>query len=319
MVKSGDYLTPSAFGELAIWAGKPPLLMWLMSLSYQVFGVNNFAARLWIPVFATLSFVLVYFLGKKFYNRQVGVLSAIVLGTFTTFFAFARHAMTDVPLIFFMLASMYFLLLSENTKNTYRYAALSGLFFGLALMTKQISALLIPLIVIIYLAATKRSLRFLITKRFAVFLGVALLILAPWLVYMNFRFGFNFWNCYFMYAVFTRTVSPIEGHVGGFLYYFNYMATSENLVWVILLPFAVGLCAYNAVIKRLKGDALILTWMATVLIVFTIAQTKIYYYILPAYPAFAIAISSFLYQLSKKIPLFAQSKKAAKKVEDSSA
>jgi 4-amino-4-deoxy-L-arabinose transferase-like glycosyltransferase len=38
-----------------------------------------------------------------------------------------------------------------------------------------------------------------------------------------------------------------------------------------------------------------------VLVVFTFAQTKLEWYILPAFPAFAIAISSFLYQLSKKI------------------
>jgi 4-amino-4-deoxy-L-arabinose transferase-like glycosyltransferase len=193
---------------------------------------------------------------------------------------------------------------------------LSGLFFGLALMTKQIEALLIPLIIFTYLAAIKRSIRFLFTKRFTLFLGVALLVFSPWLIYMNFRFGYDFWNCYFVYSDFTRAVSPIEGHVGSYLYYFNYLATSENPLWVILLPFAAGLCAYNSAIKRLKGDTLILTWISLVLVVFTFAQTKIYYYILPAYPAFAIAISSFLYQLSKKIHFHAlPSSKSQKAVE----
>jgi 4-amino-4-deoxy-L-arabinose transferase-like glycosyltransferase len=70
---------------------------------------------------------------------------------------------------------------------------------------------------------------------------------------------------------------------------------------VILLPFAAGLCAFNSVVKRVKGDTLILVWMAVVFVVFTLAQTKLYWYILPALPAFAIAISSLLYQLSKKI------------------
>ena len=72
MVKSGDYLTPWAFGGLAVWIGKPPLLMWLISLAYQVFGVNNFASRFWSAIFGALSLVLVFFLGKKLYNRYVG-------------------------------------------------------------------------------------------------------------------------------------------------------------------------------------------------------------------------------------------------------
>ncbi len=100
-----------------------------------------------------------------------------------------------------------------------------------------------------------------------------------------------------------RAVSPLDAHVGGYLYYFGYLINSENLFWVVMLPFAAGLCAFNMIIKRLKEDTLIFAWMAIVLLVFTFAQTKLFWYILPAFPAFAIAISSFLYQLSKKIYL----------------
>ena len=306
MVKNGDYLTPWAFGIINFWIGKPPLNMWLMSLAYQVFGFNNFASRVWSAVFGTLSLVLVFYLGKKLYNSSVGFLSAIVLGTFTTFYVFARHAMTDVPFVFFILASIYFLLLSEKTEKTNRYAALSGLFFGLALMTKQIEALLIPLIIFVYLIATKRSIRFLFTKSFTLFWGVGLLVFSPWLIYMNILLGSEFWQGFFVFNVVMRTVSPVEGHVGGYLFYFSYLVNKENLFWVILLPFAAGLCAFNSIIKRLKEDTLVLAWMLIVLVVFTFAQTKLYWYILPALPAFAIAISSFLYQLTKKIQLSAR-------------
>ena len=115
MVKNGDYLTPWAFGG-NFWVGKPPLVLWLMSLAYQIFGVNNFASRFWSAVFGTLSLVLIYYLGKKLYNNYVGFLSALVLGTFTTYYTFARLAMTDVFLVFFILGSIYFFVLSEKTK-----------------------------------------------------------------------------------------------------------------------------------------------------------------------------------------------------------
>ncbi len=141
MVKSGDYVTPYAFGGLAVWIGKPPLYMWLMSLSYQAFGVSNVVTRIWSPIFGALTLVLVYFLGKKLYNRIVGFASAMVLATFTTFFLFARHAMTDVAFVFFIVASIYFFVLSEQIQKINRYAVLSGLFFGLALLTKQVEAL----------------------------------------------------------------------------------------------------------------------------------------------------------------------------------
>ena len=261
MVKTGDYLTPWAFGVSTLWIAKPPLNMWLISLAYQVFGVNNFSSRFFSAVFGTLSLVLVFYLGKTLYNRYVGFMSALVLGTFTTFYVFARLAMTDIPLVFFILGSFYFFVLSEKTEKSYRYAALSGLFFGLALMTKQIEALLIPLIIFTYLIATHRSIRFLFTKHFTLFWGVGILVFSPWLIYMDVNFGLKFWQWFFLYADVTRTVSPIEGHAGGYLYYFSYLANNENLLWVILLPFAAALCAFNAVFKRLKEDTLILLWM----------------------------------------------------------
>jgi hypothetical protein len=47
MFRIGDYLTPSAFGDSAVWAGKPPLIMRLMAFSYQFLGVNNISTRIW--------------------------------------------------------------------------------------------------------------------------------------------------------------------------------------------------------------------------------------------------------------------------------
>jgi outer membrane protein assembly factor BamB len=301
MIKTGDYLTPWAFGGSAIWIGKPPLVMWLMSLSYQVFGVNNFATRFWSPVFGTCSLILAFYLGKELFNRHIGFISALVLGTFATFYSFATHAMTDMPLVFFSLASIYFLLLSEKNKNSNRYPALSGLFFGLAFMTKQIQALLIPVIAFAYLASTQRSFKFLFTKRFTLFWGIAILAFAPWLIYMNTRFGAEFWHWFFVYSGIKRTVGPLEGHVGSYLFYFNYLISKENLLWIIILPFAAGLCVYNSVVKHSQQDLLLLEWMVVVLVILTCVQTKIYWYILPALPAFAIAIGNLLYLLFNKI------------------
>ena len=304
MFKTGDYLTPWSFGQLEIGIGKPPLFMWLMSLAYQIFGVNNFASRFWSPVFGALSLVVMFYLGKKLYNSFVGFTSALILGTFTTFYVFARHAMTDVIFVFFILTSFYFLLLNEKGEGSKRYAALAGLFFGLAFLTKQLQALLIPLIIFLYFIATRKGARFFFTKRFAFFWGIGILVVSPWLIYMVLRFGPDFWNSHFVFSGVTRAVSPIEGHTEGYLYYFNYLINKESLLWVILLPFSAALCAFNAIIKRSKEDTLIFAWMTIVLVFFTFAQTKLFWYILPAFPAFAIATSSFLFQMLKKTRLY---------------
>jgi hypothetical protein len=300
MFKSGDYLTPWAFGRLSMWLAKPPLFMWLMSISYQLFGVTNLSTRFWNPVFGTLSLILIYYLGKKLYNKPVGFLSAFTLGTFMLYNLFARRAMIDVPLVFFIMASIYFFILNEKTGNTKRYTALGGLFFGLAFMTKHVAALLVPLILFTYFVATGRGIRFLFTKRFKRFWLVAFLVVAPWIVYMVLRFGPDFWQSFLGYSVVSRAITPIEGHVGGYMFYFDFLFKKETWFWVILLPFAAGLLVYNSVVKRVKADTLLLVWVILVLLIFSCVQTKIIWYILPVYPAFALAIASFLYQVSKK-------------------
>ncbi|XHH08011.1 MAG: PQQ-binding-like beta-propeller repeat protein [Candidatus Bathyarchaeia archaeon] len=299
MNKSGDYLTPWSSGAVNFWISKPPLYMWLMALSYQLFGFSNFATRLISPFFGFLAMTTVYFLGKTLYSKKTGFAASIILGTFVTFFLFSRHAMTDVMFVFFITAGIYFILVSEKTEKANWYAALAGAFFGLALMTKQVQAFLLPLIVIIYFLIAKRSLRFLFTKRFAAFLGVGLLIFLPWVTYMLMQYGSSFSEWYFIYSGITRATNPIEGHDGGIFYYLTYLVTAENPVWIAALPFAVGFSAY-AVTKRSKPDMLLIVWITIVLGLFTFAQTKLYWYILPAFPAFALAIANMLMQLSEK-------------------
>ncbi len=301
IVKSGDYFTPWVTGEPAFWVGKPPLLMWLTSVSYQVLGVSNFAARVWMPLFGALSLVMVFFLGKKLFNAKVGFISVFVLGTFVTFYEFATHMMTDVPLVFFMLVSIYFLLLSEDkTKDALKYAVFSGVFFGLALMTKQLEALLIPAIMLVYLLFTRRG-RFVFTKQFTLHWGVAAAIFAPYVLYMM-SVSKDFWDCFFVYSIVSRLVSPLEGHGEGYLYYFQNLLTNETF-WAVLLPFAVVFGIYNIVAKQSRADILLVGWIVIVLGLFTFAQTKLFWYILPTMPAFALAIGNLLYQLAHYVRL----------------
>jgi hypothetical protein len=56
---------------------------------------------------------------------------------------------------------------------------------------------------------------------------------------MTYSYGGDFWTVFF-YTSYTRASSAIEGHAGGPLYYFNYLATNETLLWVVLLPFAAA-------------------------------------------------------------------------------
>jgi len=300
MVSSGDYLTPWAYGNTYLWIGKPPLVIWLMSLSLRVFEAT-FATRFWSAFFGVLCSVFVFYTGKLLFNRIVGFLSATILLTFSTFFAVARIGVLDVPLAFFVLGSIYFFLMSQNSKKENRYAILSGVFFGLALMTKQLSALLIPIIIFFYLLFTQKNLRFLLRRPFVLLLGIGFLIFCPWVILMTARFGTEFLRINFYYSVFQRATTVVESKGGDYLFYFNYLISNENRFWLVLLPFASALSSVYVILKQKKEHTLLLVWIAIVLGVFSISQTKISQYIIPIFPTFALILGNLLYEFFKRV------------------
>ncbi len=201
MIKTGDYFTPWAFGSL-FWLGKPPLVMWLMSLSYQIFGVTNFAARFWSPIFGALSLVVIYYLGKETLQPLRRLPVSPHLGVIRNILRLFKARNDRCPAGFLHLGHHLLLCFKRKRENhALRYAALSGLFFGLALMTKQIEALLVPLIIFFYLVGDKEKPAFSCYKAFTLFWGVGLLVFSPWLIYMAARFGSPFWQWYFVYNV----------------------------------------------------------------------------------------------------------------------
>ena len=79
---SGDFLVPHLNGET--YSHKPPLLFWLMSLSWWFFGVNEWTPRIISPLFALGSTLLSSLVAQKLWvdRPQVSKITPfILLGT----------------------------------------------------------------------------------------------------------------------------------------------------------------------------------------------------------------------------------------------
>src|SRR5712691_1805075 len=70
MLARHDLITPTLGG--LPWFEKPPLLYWIMMLSFRVLGVTEYAARLGPAICGLLTTVFVYWIGKSVY-RSAGV------------------------------------------------------------------------------------------------------------------------------------------------------------------------------------------------------------------------------------------------------
>ena len=98
MFERGDWIVPTFNGELR--TDKPILIYWWMHLSFRLFGVSEFSARLGSALLASGTVFLTYYLGRKLYSPPIGFLAGVILATCLMFSAVGRAVTPDATLIF---------------------------------------------------------------------------------------------------------------------------------------------------------------------------------------------------------------------------
>jgi 4-amino-4-deoxy-L-arabinose transferase-like glycosyltransferase len=106
MYARGDWIVPHFNGEL--FGHKPPWMFWMMMLGYSMFGVSEFAARIFSAVFAVATVYLVYRLARRLFDSRVAFWSALIFGTSIMFTVVGKTATPDSFLVFFSTLSLLF-------------------------------------------------------------------------------------------------------------------------------------------------------------------------------------------------------------------
>ncbi|MCS7305515.1 MAG: glycosyltransferase family 39 protein [Thermoguttaceae bacterium] len=105
MYQRADWVVPRYNGQL--FAEKPPLAYWLMMLGYHLLGINEWAVRVPSALFGIGTGWVVYFLGRRLFNAQVGFWAALATTTNIIFTVSARAATTDSVFVFFTTLGIY--------------------------------------------------------------------------------------------------------------------------------------------------------------------------------------------------------------------
>ncbi|HXH85631.1 MAG TPA: phospholipid carrier-dependent glycosyltransferase, partial [Nitrospira sp.] len=105
MFESGDWISPT-FNHEPRYA-KPVLVYWLMSLSYSLFGVDEFSARLPSAAAGVGLVLLQYLFLSRLRGEVVGLFGALMLLLNLEMIGLSRMALTDGPLIFLTTLSLF--------------------------------------------------------------------------------------------------------------------------------------------------------------------------------------------------------------------
>lgn len=278
-----------------VFTEKPPLWYYLTAFIVRVFGENNYNLRIVSAVSLVLINILIFIVCEKKYSKWVAFLSAISLVAARQFIGvglniFSTHSVRSADLdllqILFILVSFYTL----YNKTRYRIF-LTSLFSALAILTKGPLGILIPILYLVYALIRKEN----VSEAIKIII-LSFLMILPWHIAMILYYPDEFLTSYINYHLFSRTLMPIENHSGSILFYIE----------LILNPFIffAGIIFLNIkkIFKDINKDIfefIIILFPLSIIVIFTIVQTKLAWYILPIYPFIIILMAKLIYE--KKI------------------
>lgn len=265
---------------------KPPLMHWLIALTYTIGGVNEWTARLPGAMLTACSVPLMYWVGREvFFQRTAAIFAALVYLTSLPVARHGRLAMLDGAILCFLLLMMASLL---RSRRDLRWGLGVGIGLGLLCLTKGILAFLLGAIALIFLIwDTPR----LLTSRylwFGIVLGVA--PAALWYGAQWQHYGQLFIDAHLLNQSFNRVWQTVGSNTGS-VWYYGLEILKYFLPWLLFLPLGVRFAWEN---RSLSWAKLALLWSGSYLVVISLMQTKLPWYVLPIYPALALLVAAQL-------------------------
>jgi 4-amino-4-deoxy-L-arabinose transferase-like glycosyltransferase len=279
---------------------KPPLYFWLTALTYKMIGVSELAARLWPAIFGFGVVALTFVLGMRVHSWVVGAVAALLLlvvdrgyyGHWWNFLSLSRVGMLETALTFWIMAALFIVWEAERRPWLVMFI---GLPVGLAVMTKAWAGLLAAAIPLVFwlIAAKHRAIDF------ASWGGgtlLALVIILPWHLWQYAMHGPLFVHEYVGINLTGRLFQALEENTGGPLYYVDILRRGFS-IWGYLWPLAYLWAVWQATVRGERRMRLLLVWITLPLLLFSVAQTKLGWYISMVYPAIALLLALALTEL----------------------
>jgi 4-amino-4-deoxy-L-arabinose transferase-like glycosyltransferase len=292
MLESGDWVVPTF--NFQPRTAKPALLYWLQALSYKQFGVNEFAARLPSALAGAIVVLLTYEFGRRMFGPAVGLLAGIIVASTVQVSLLAHAATPDAVLLACLMLTLW-LFWTGVANGSRRWAWATGLGCGLAMLAKGPIGVLMPAAIGGYYFLAQRQARRLLEPRLLLGLLLVILIAGPWYALVGAETRGRFLKSFWENEHVGRFLAPMEGHSGP--------------MWYYLVAILVGLGTWSVVIAPTLRDALrstnrqdgepnavrfLVCWAAVYVGIFSLAQTKLPNYVLPAYPPLALLTARFL-------------------------
>ena len=306
MLERGDYVVP--FFNNNYRFDKPPLTYWLQTLSYRVFGDNDFAARFPSAIAAALTAVLLFAWGRRIGPERLAWWAAIIFTFCFQTYVHAKAAVADMWLVFFMTAAYWagYELLRDRLQPAppanpiaappqQRWWWIFYLSLAFAFLAKGPIGWM-PLLTVV---ATKHFLDVRLNRRFLFVTGIAfaLSIVALWGLPALMRTDGEFLRIGIGRHVVSRSFDVMQGHGAHSLWaYLGMLPFYFVTIFLTFFPWGFSMPWLTRKLWRKRDllDRYLLGGVAVVFIIFTLVKTKLPHYTLPAFPLLALLLAKAL-------------------------
>jgi len=293
MIASGNYFSVQI--NFNRFTEKPPLFFWMQVVSMKLFGVNEFSARFPNAICGIITLVVLFRIGKQIFNEYFARIWVMVyLGTFVTFLYFKSGIIDPWFNLFIFLAIYHFYSLTTMLQvNRMKHLVLTGVFLGLAVLTKGPVAILIALLTYVVVVVLNRFRFFVNGKEFIAIFVTTLLVCFAWFGVDLIKNGPSFLIEFLQRQIAIFSTNDAD-HGEPFFYHW----------WVLLLgcfPASIFFMKGMFIQMERNEQKMFKQWMGILfwvtLLLFSIVKTKIVHYSsLCWFPLTAIA-SFYLYEI----------------------
>jgi len=168
---------------------KPPLVVWIAALSFRLFGLSTWSARLPGVAFAVAACLVCRRLGAVLFEERVGLAAGAMLALTPGFVRFGSTLLLDPAMVCFALAGLLATVRAFARGGRGLWQA--GAWFGLAFFAKGALALGAPAVLAAYWVATPHARRPPVRAMSAAALAFLAVVL-PWHLYEVWRWGWVF-------------------------------------------------------------------------------------------------------------------------------
>jgi len=283
MLKLHDY-TRVYIDYMPFWE-KPPMFFWMQSSAMVLFGITEFAARFPNAICGIVTLIVVFLCGSRVYDRKFGILWALAYGGSLFPNMYFKSGIIDPWFNLFTFLSLYNFILYHWKRNQFDkpgidktqmyYVIWSGIFMGLAVLTKgQVSLMVFLLTLGVYLLYNRFKVYF-SWWHALLFVIAAFIVTFTWYGYETIKRGPWFIEQFLKYQwrLFRTHDADQKGFFG---YHYIVLLVGCFPASILAIP-SFFRAKYNGRFDRdFKKWMVLLFWVVTVL--FTIVQSRIIHY-----------------------------------------